>query len=307
VRDPGVRVVSFKTQSSCLTLSELNAVAREADVPAAPTSDGTTRAASLLERMHAKYKTRPGQEVEWLGRLRKRGTRGGLALADRLEATAFRPEHPETWLKSPREWLSDRDIEEVLRQYERHLGDRKHFRFVGVFPSDFGAPTASSSSSSSTAASSLRTCVSQKMCDTTVRQMIDDGVHVIGIVFNSDPHDAGGRHWSSCYIGIDPSSNRYGAHYYDSVAHGPMPGMMRFMRRIKLEADEAGLSSKKEFVIRSNTVRKQFKNTECGVYSIIFILMCLQTDLSFDDICAHAMHDDDATNRVRGTLYRAPL
>jgi len=314
VRDPDVVDIETPSPSphpSCLTPEEVEAIARDAGIiPTAssrPHHPESATTSALLGKLHALYKTTPGQEVKWLERIRERGTSSSIALADRLEQTAFRPEHPEEWLESPHEWLSDVDIETVLRQYETNIGERKKFRFVGVFPSDFakrsGGPAGLGSAGRRVGPP---TCVSQRMCDTTVQTLVQDGIHNIGVVFNSDPHTAQGRHWTSCYIGIDPSSNRYGACYYDSVANGPMPGMMDFMKRIKAEADGAGLSRKKEFVIRSNTVRKQFQDTECGVYSIIFIILCLQTELTFDEICSHAIQDDETTNKLRHSLYRAP-
>ncbi|KAG1669819.1 hypothetical protein FOA52_001649 [Chlamydomonas sp. UWO 241] len=313
VRDPDVVRVLAASESphpSCLTPDEVDEIARDAGIPTAPhrTAPHRTSATTpeLLVKLHELYKTTPGQEVKWLERIRERGTSSSRALADRLEKTAFRPEHPEEWLESPREWLSDVDIEIVLRQYETNIGERKKFRFVGVFPSDFAKRIGPAGSGAAGSGAGAAVCVSQRMCDTTVQKLVRDGIHHIGVVFNSDPHTAQGRHWTSCYLGIDPSSNRYGAFYYDSVANGPMPGMMDFMKRIKAEADGAGLSKKKEFVIRSNTVRKQFEDTECGVYSIIFILMCLQTELTFDEICSHAIHDDATTNKLRHSLFRAP-
>jgi hypothetical protein len=286
IRDP---TVMKSARNSCLTDAEVREIARDAGIRVT-----AQRPHQLIDKLHAKYNTKTGQEDVWLLHMRQHGNNASHALADRLEKTAFCPETPEEWIDNPREWLSDTDIESVLRQYEHHLGDRKKFRFLGVFPSDFGTQR------------NEGTCISQKMCDTTVQQLIQDGVHNIGIVFNTDPHDKPGRHWTACYIGIDPSnSNRYGAYYYDSVGTAPMSGMRYFMERIKQEADDAGLSRHNEFAIRSNTVRKQFKNTECGMYSTLFIILCLQTNTEFDGICSDALHDDDYTNGLRKTLYRA--
>ncbi|KAG1657922.1 hypothetical protein FOA52_005898 [Chlamydomonas sp. UWO 241] len=253
----------------------------------------------LLNRLHKRFNTEPGEEHKWLPNIKDR------ALAESLEKHAFRPQHPKSWLKKPREWLSNVDIEFVLKQYELHLGDALHFRFVGTFPSDFSHNVSGSSAPPPQRASE---CISQPMCELNVEKLISEGVHRLGIVFNLDPHDKGGSHWTACFVCLDPTdTERFGAYYFDSLASPPMPSMVRFMARMRAEADAAGLSSSgRPFRVEHNRVRKQFKNTECGIYSLLFIILSLQTEIPYDVLWKHAVHDDDTTNAMRKLLFRPP-
>ena len=54
--------------------------------------------------------------------------------------------------------------------------------------------------------------------------------------------------------------------------------------------------------MRHNPTRHQFKNSECGVYSINFILELLNGK-SFDDICNTELPDNDI-NKLRKKIFR---
>jgi hypothetical protein len=54
--------------------------------------------------------------------------------------------------------------------------------------------------------------------------------------------------------------------------------------------------------VRYNKTRNQFKNSECGVYSINFILQLLD-DKSFDYIQNNPIKDDDI-NKLRTKIFR---
>jgi hypothetical protein len=54
--------------------------------------------------------------------------------------------------------------------------------------------------------------------------------------------------------------------------------------------------------VRYNKTRNQFKNSECGVYSINFILEMLNGK-TFDDIENNPIPDDDI-NKLRTNIFR---
>jgi hypothetical protein len=280
----------FQVPNSCLLTSEVRALAKALLVVAPTERDPMV----LLSKLHARFQTRPGEEHKWLPHVKD------PALASRLERHAFLPAHPASWLTKPREWLSNVDIEFVLNQYELHLGDALRFKFVGAFPSDFSSVDEHSGDA--------RSCVSQPMCDLDVERLLSEGVHRLAIVFNLDTHDKGGSHWTACFVCLDPTDTaRFGAFYYDSLAAPPLPGMARFMDRMRRESDAAGLSTRERpFPTANNLVRKQFKDSECGVYALLFIVFSLQTQIPYDEMCRHAMNDDDATNKMRQVLFRPP-
>jgi len=274
-------------ENSCLINSELDEIARDVGIDRNRVGSGT----SLLAKLHEHFGTQPGQEDTWINRINNR------ELARKLERTAFRPLHPSSWTTNPREWLSDEDITLVLSQYEMHLKDTHRFKFVGVFPSDFAAPRHPEEGAASV-------CVSPAMCQLNVKDLTDSGIHNIGMVFNLDEHDQSGSHWVACYISLDPTnSKRYGASFYDSVGKPPLPSISDFMQRMKTEAEEhIGIL----FPVRINKVKKQKLNTECGVYALIFIILCLQTKLAFSQICKKSIKGDDKTHKLRWVMFRTP-
>lgn len=263
---------------SCLLESEVQEIAKNAGIPRRGDESGM----QLLHALHAHYGTRMGNEVEWLHKIED------PSLAAQLQQTAFRPMHPTNWLQHPTQWLSDADIMFVLSQYEMHLGDSRRFKFIGVFPSDF-------------ADDSTGTCVSPAMCQVDVKELVDAGIHNIAMVFNMDKHHQPGSHWVACYIGLDPTTPlRYGAFYYDSVARPPPASIAAFMARIKAETEDDA------FPVRHNTERKQFKTTECGVYAALFVILCLNSNLTIEQICRDVIKNDDETNLLRRKLFRSP-
>ena len=178
-----------------------------------------------------------------------------------------------------------------MRQYQDHLGKSQGFRFVGVFPRDFAAIEG-------------RSCVSEAMCRLNVASLRADGIGQIGIVFNLDDHTGRGSHWTSMYACIDPDArphDRFGAFYYDSTGARPPPEMRAFMKRL---GDEVG---DPRFAVTHNTVRKQFGNTECGIYSMLFVVACLQTDIPFRSLCRDVMKRDSQMHGLRSVLFRPPI
>ncbi len=282
-----------RRQGSCLADAELAELARALGAPAGALSSATPE---LLRWLHARLGTRPGEGLEaaWpdLPDVAS-AAQGSPALASALQR-AFRPKHPEAWLRNPRAWLSNFDIAAVMRQYEEAVPG---FRFPGVFPSDFSAPDPA-------APSSQPRCVSASMCALSVAGLLRQGVRHVGIVFNLDTHDGRGSHWTGLYIGLDPARpDRYGAWYYDSTAEPPMAGMDAFMRRVLREAAAAFPSAPPPTYWRNRT-RKQFKNTECGVFSMFFIIACARTDAPVPHICTRLIKGDDDMHQLRAVYFR---
>jgi hypothetical protein len=239
---------------------------------------------NLVKRLHQVLGTRPGREVEWGEKVRGVGN---------IIESAYRPEHPEDWLDDPKAWLSNVDIEEVMIQYEASVPD---FRFVGVFPSDFSAPISSLSSK----------CVSQDMCDLHVKTELSKGKRQIAFVMNLDKHTGSGTHWTSCYIGLDPVARpeRYGIFYYDSVGRLPTPEVREFSVRIAREAN--AIFGNPPFLLTHNVIRKQFMDTECGVYSMFFLVAMIHNDIPFNVLCRDVMKRDTSTHMMRTVFFRPP-
>ena len=261
------------------------------DVAAIAKSEGVQNDLKSLQRLFGTE-----DETKWLAKLRDR------KLAERLSLTRFRPVMPPEWRTNPRAWLSNLDIQAVLEQYAANLASSANaFRFLGAFPSDFGAILDGGQ------------CVSPILCNLHVRKQVASGVKSIAIIFNMDVHTGPGTHWTACFIGLDPArKHRYGIFYYDSVsthhinssATAPknVPSSLKWIREFALRIKaEVGSS---EFKVHQNTRQKQRKQTECGVYATIFIILCVVTDIPFSQICNNVMKNDDFMQEMRSILFR---
>lgn len=208
----------------------------------------------------------------------------------RIEA-AFRPKKPSAWLSNPRTWLNTYDILHVLKPYENLYKD---FAFLGVHPIDFQSTYANGQ------------CIGDQLCSFHIRSLLDKKIKRFAFVLNLDRHDQSGSHWVAVYCGLDPKKPNFGVYYYDSVAHEPGPEVVSFMKQMYIQVQQVFPSSiGKTFALKFNQVQKQFKNTECGMFSIVFITQCLK-HRAFKDICL-LMRKDDAIQELRDVLYRPSL
>ena len=204
----------------------------------------------------------------------------------------FRPKMPQEWLSNKRAWLSTTDIENVMQQYDEAHPD---FSFVGIFPINF------SESINTTA------CISPKICN--VPKFLA-GLHErkkshFGMVFNLDRHDEPGSHWVALYGNIDPTSMMYGVYYYDSMAMTPSQEFKDLMSNLQTCMHEKHDPKKRPFCKQFNKHRRQYKNSECGVFSMIFLILALRDHMShhFRMVCDRIL-DDDNINKHRDILFR---
>lgn len=186
----------------------------------------------------------------------------------------FSPEAPSEWKSNPRTWLSSVDIEKVMKQYEAKY---KNFRFLGPSPIDFDVKKMYSE------------CVWDELCKFSVKNMIDKRVDMIGIIFNTDPHNKGGAHWISMFINLKKNK----MYYFDSVGD-PVPDEIEVLvQRIQNE----GIKLKRDITYEdSEGIGHQRKNTECGIYSLYFIVKMLE-GANFNDFnsTSKLIHDDEIT------------
>ena len=208
----------------------------------------------------------------------------------RVMEEGFRPRMPSSWNLDEHTWLTNRDIANVMKQYEALVPD---FAFVGVFPRDFELRLSSGQ------------CVSPKMCDLDYSVLWQNGKRQLGTVFNLDTHLGGGSHWVCMYASLDPSTSDFGAYYYDSVARTPPREVESFMSAMKRRmGDVHGEHVVPSFQIRYNTVRRQFENTECGIFVMFFLVCCMSRRVPFDKIC-RSMGYDANIHALRRVFFRS--
>lgn len=279
---------------SCLLPGDVAGLAAAFDSHARSTGSPPLRGAAgggdaaVLREMHRRLGTPLGREELWVDLPFVARDR---ALQAHLRAHVFRPEMPPSWHVNSHEWLSNRDIHQAMRQYEDRCPD---FAFIGVFPIDFADVLEDGG------------CVAVEMCGLDVRRLWAQGKRRLGVVFNTDKHHQSGSHWVCCYVGLDPGprARHFGVSYYDSVRHPPPAEVRRFWEELRLQVSRVhGREAAERFIFRTNPVRRQFENTECGVFAMLFIVCCLAGRLECDEIC-RAMGTDELVHRMRSVFFR---
>jgi hypothetical protein len=190
----------------------------------------------------------------------------------------YRPKMPESWNKNKNEWLTTSDIEKVMNQYMNQYAD---FLFVGAVPIDFDKEM------------SPGLCVVNELCKIKIDSLIKKGIFQIGIVFNLDPHDKPGSHWVSFYGNL----NKGKLYYFDSYGFGPPKQVTALVSRLT----EQGSLNNINMEYQHNTIRHQYKSSECGIYSINFIENMLK-GISFKRFCSKKI-PDDKMQRFRNKYY----
>jgi hypothetical protein len=185
---------------------------------------------------------------------------------------SFAPESPDEWKKNPNEWLSSVDIMKVMKQYEKAY---KCFDFIGPTPIDFDTRKL------------YGECVWEELCNFSLADQIKNGKTKIGIIFNTDPHNRPGQHWISMFINIKSGI----IFFFDSTGEKPSAEIMKLVNRIKEQG--LSLSPKKVFNFDSNSgIEHQYANTECGIYSLFFIVHMLEDKMTEHYLKTHIIKDD---------------
>lgn len=213
----------------------------------------------------------------------------------------FRPLMNRSWIKNRQELLETYDILRVMKQYDEFYSD---FAFLGVFPIDFMKKNDDTSQ-----------CVVNRICQFDLDDFLKKGIKQFGAVLNFDPHDQPGSHWVAFYMNFDEKDSRYGFFYYDSYATIEPQEVRSFFeiaqrQFIKMHKDENTFEQeyqKSPFVFKRNQYHHQYKDTECGMFSIIFLILCLENPKTTINITLKNKlfpKCDDMINKNRDTIYR---
>jgi hypothetical protein len=173
-------------------------------------------------------------------------------LKKELDEDLFAPDSPPEWTKNPNEWLSNFDISKVLKQYEEA---HPEFTYIEPSPIDFDKKPASYQGS----------CVSDELCNFSLKSYINKGKRKIGFVFNLDEHTKGGSHWVSMFLDLDDKF----IFYFNSTGEAIPKEIEELKDRIIEQARKENI----ELVfIQNHPKSHQRGNTECGMYSLFFII-----------------------------------
>ena len=199
---------------------------------------------------------------------------------------SFAPESPQEWKKNPNEWLTSIDIINVMKQYEKAY---KCFDFIGPSPIDFDSRKL------------YGECVWDELCNFSVEEQIKNGKTKIGIIFNTDPHNKPGQHWISMFINIKKKK----IFFFDSVGDKPPMEIIKLADRIKEQG--ANLNDKINFTFDTNEgIEHQYGNTECGIYSLFFIVHMLEDKMTEHYLKTHILKDE-YMNKFRRVYFNETL
>ena len=177
-----------------------------------------------------------------------------------IKEYTFAPDAPKEWKENPNEWLTSIDILEVMKQYEKTY---RCFDFIGPSPIDYDKHVA------------YGECVWEELCKFQLKDQIIKDKTKIGIIFNLDKHTEDGSHWVAMFINIKTQE----IYYFDSYGDKPPKLILNFVKRVQSQGEELNL--KFEFDHVSN--RHQYSNSECGMFSLFFIIELLKDTKNFND------------------------
>lgn len=165
-----------------------------------------------------------------------------------IEMFTFKPDYPKEWIKNNTTWLSSTDIYYVMKQYEKANDD---FIFLGPIPAD---------------------CPTKIKCELSNLDLTDmkkNNINKVGIIYNLDVSSGQGTHWVAMFI--DNKENQI--NYYDSYGSKPTQLIHNFIK---------SLVDKHNSEVIYNDKRHQYGHSECGMFSMNFILERLHGSSMYD-------------------------
>jgi len=166
-----------------------------------------------------------------------------LAKAGLIDEARFHPEGP---YKSTK-WLSNTDIDSVLEQYTKKFPRFKH---VDFHMRDFA----------------LQGGELMKLCEPEYVKQLIKNYDTLGCVLNTDLSSGSGEHWTPLFIDFKEGT----VEYFDSAGQPPHREFTEFI--IKVAANLGRVTGRQFRDIAITKIEHQMKNTECGVYSLYYII-----------------------------------
>ncbi len=306
--DPDMKCAPSKkyADGSCFTEETLKAIAENYNKRNKSKINVNQPKEKLVQELESKLSDKCNEQTCWL----RLDIVKELNNEDVLTNT-FRPKGP----TKKYEWLSTTHINDVIEQYH---SIHKDFVFLGAVPSDFAdLPILGIS-------------------NLKFEDLEKDGKHKIGLVINLDEHWKDGSHW----VGLFTDLKKNQVYFFDSLGRKPIKRIRKYINRItkylynkkyheNLPINDViqkvkninGKKSNKEaveklvknnshlsnllgggFDIRYNHIQHQFDNSECGVYSINFIIRLVSGE-SFDSVINDITKDEEM-NANRKVYFR---
>lgn len=300
--EPDMKCAPSKKYSdgSCFTLDSLKKIALNYNKKNTNKIDVNMSKAQLVAELEKRLDNKCSDQTCWL----RLDIVKELDNED-IESNTFRPKGP----SKKYEWLSTSHINEVIEQYQQI---HNNFLFLGAVPLDFeDLPVLGIS-------------------NLDFADLEKQGKTKIGLVINLDEHWKDGSHW----VGLFSDLKANQIYYFDSLGKKPLKRTRKFVNKIakylyakkygeKLPINDILQKIKKvggkndkniesnshlkklmdgNFDIRYNHIQHQFDNSECGVYSINFIIRLVSGE-SFDNVINNITKDEEM-NANRKVYFR---
>lgn len=274
---------------SCFTFDELNKIADKIEEEKKITLRNRNNKKKLVKELTDYFKAdeKCNDQVCWLSSNYVKKLKD-----DNILKYTFRPFGPNEKF----DWLSNGHIDEVIEQYEKIHDD---FMFLGAVPLDF------------------MDIDMLEINSINFEEKEKQGKKKFGLVINLDTHDKSGSHWTALFFDLE----KYQIYFFDSVGSKPKKLIKKFINKILkymykkkfgknininkvieyLRKNKKEKKNKDNFDMRYNKKQHQFNNTECGVYSINFILRLVSGE-TFEEI-TNNITDDDKINQCRQVYF----
>jgi hypothetical protein len=125
----------------------------------------------------------------------------------------FKP--PQPYRNGLNTWLSTRDINDVMHQYEKIYPE---FIFLGAVPIDF---------------EQLYNPVSS--FDINDKNIKNGKIQKIGMIFNTDPHTKSGEHWIAMFINVPKKYIKF----FDSTGNPPSKEVKELIEKIQKQIEDS--------------------------------------------------------------------
>lgn len=171
------------------------------------------------------------------------------------------------------EWLSNEDIDNVLYQYENNYPDFKYLATVPIDwqKTDYDRCIIHKFTRKSMPWSKYNS--KNNFCSFDLSDKSLNNKNIFAMVLNTDVHNKGGQHWFSLYIKLNKNKTSGNLFLYDSATGNQNTGGKYINQLIK------SIKKKYNLTVYRNSVKSQIKsNSECGMYSLYFILCMLDAD-----------------------------
>lgn len=153
------------------------------------------------------------------------------------------------------EWLNNRNIDSTLRQWSENSVELfgKKFCYFPCQMIDFEK-------------------VKSELCHLNIVDLVKEGCASFGVVLNTDTSDGRGKHWFGVYGDLDHAGTQkdpYSLEYFNSSGNPPMDQLSEWMEKTchRLLRDNGKYCEPHRCVFK----RLQHSNTECGMWSLLYI------------------------------------